>query len=453
MKILFLCHYFPPEVNAPASRTHENAKRWVEAGHVVTIITCVPNAPRGEIYPGYRNGLRRVEYVDGIRVVRVWSYVAANKGTFRRILNFLSYMASAFIAAQLEPRPDVLIATSPQFFCGWAGVLLHWLRRWPFVLEIRDIWPESITAVGAMRRGVAIRFLERMETAMYRSADHIVAVGNGYRDILASKGVPKEKISVVYNGVDLGRFRATAKDPAFLAKYGLAGYSVCGYIGTVGMAHGLEVILTAAEKTREERWKYLIVGDGARLDGLREEARKKGLANIVFTGRLSKEEMPAAWSVLDACLIHLRKTELFQTVIPSKMFEAMGMEIPILMGVQGEALDLVLEAGAGIPVEPDDADSLLAGCRKIFSEGGKRYGVAGRNFVVRRFNRDILAVEYTEVLRARFRSDSQGDWVPIQAPADRSVPPLGSRDKRQSPDQIGLEAYGKTAPTIPKRRR
>jgi glycosyltransferase involved in cell wall biosynthesis len=398
MKILFFCHYFPPEVNAPASRTYENAKRWVRAGHEVTVITSAPNAPRGELFAGYRNRLRSVEIVDGIRVVRVWTYIAANKGTWRRILNYLSYMIFAFLAAQVEKRPDVMVATSPQFFCGWAGVLTHWFRRWPFVLEIRDIWPESIVTVGAMKKGLATRLLEKMELTMYAAADHIVAVGMGYRDNLLGKGVPAEKVSVVYNGVDLETFRPAAKDAEFLRRFGLEGKKVCGYIGTVGMAHGLEIMLGAAEKSRDENWVFLIVGDGARCDELRAEAKNKGLDNVVFTGRLAKSEMPAAWASLDACLIHLRKSPLFETVIPSKMFEAMGMAIPILMGVQGEALKIVLESGGGIPVEPENVDSLLEGCRIIYSAGGDAYGRPGRDFVTRRFDRDVLARDYLGVL-------------------------------------------------------
>ncbi len=449
MKILFLCHYFPPEVNAPASRTHENAKRWVEAGHDVTVITSAPNAPRGKVFEGYRNALRQVKTVDGIRVVRVWTYMAANKGTVRRILNYLSYMVSAFLASQLEARPDVLIATSPQFFCGWAGVLAHWARRWPFVLEIRDIWPESIAAVGAMRQGPAIRFLERMERTMYRAADHIVAVGNGYRDILVSKGVPRGKVSVVYNGVDLWRYRPAPKDASFVARYGLEGARVCGYIGTVGMAHGLEILLAAAEKSRGEAWKFLVVGDGARLDDLKEEASKRGLDNLVFTGRLPKEQMPAAWSALDACLIHLRKTDLFQSVIPSKMFEAMGMGVPILMGVKGEALDLVQGAGAGIPVEPDDADSLLKACRRILSEGGKRYGEAGRAFVARRFDRDNLAREYLEMLHAMGAEAPTPGRERPREPSAASIAPLRAGDHGQAADQVRLKTERGAAPAVP----
>lgn len=398
MKILFLSHYFPPEVNAPASRTWENARRWVEAGHSVTVITCFPNCPAGRVFPGYRNLPRRVEMVDGIRVVRVWTHIAANKGMLRRVLNYLSYVPSAVLAGFLESRPDVVAATSPQFFCGWAGVLLARLVRRPFLLEIRDIWPESISTVGALRKGRLFRLLERLELAMYRAADHVVTVGNGYRDNLLDKGVPPRSVSVVYNGVDTRRYRRMPKDQAFLKRFGLGEGFVCGYIGTVGMAHGLEVLLRAADKARHRGWTFVVVGDGAHLDDLKARAASLGLANLVFTGLLPKQDMPAAWSALDACLIHLKKSPLFETVIPSKMFEAMGMGVPIVMGVDGESKAIVAEAGAGIPIEPENEDALLEACGQLAREGGRAYGEAGREFVVRRFDRDVLARDYLDIL-------------------------------------------------------
>ena len=423
MRILFLTHYFVPEVNAPASRTYENALRWVRAGHEVTVITCAPSAPRGIVYAGYRNRPRTVEWMQGIKVVRVWTLIAANKGTFRRIANYLSYMISACLAAQFEVRPDVMVATSPQFFCGWAGVLLKRLQRWRFVLEIRDIWPESITTVGAMRKGATIRFLERMERRMYAAADRIVTVGRGYRDNLISKGVPPDALTVIYNGVDLDTFRPRPPDPGFRRRFGLEGKRVCGYIGTVGMAHGLEIILRAAARTRGRDWTWLIVGDGARLDDLRAQASTQGLDNVVFTGRLPKEEMPAAWSSLDACLIHLRKSELFETVIPSKMFEAMGMEIPILMGVAGEAAELATQAAAGLTIPPEDDGALIEGFARIVAEGNGGYGRAGRAFVARAFDRDALAKDYLDLLAAAAGS-----------------PPRDIPAKMENPSWAGLSA-------------
>jgi glycosyltransferase involved in cell wall biosynthesis len=401
MRIHFFTHYFPPEVNAPASRTHENARHWVKLGHEVTVITCAPNCPRGEVFDGYSNKIRKVETVDGIRVVRVWTFIAPNKGSLRRILNYLSYFLSAVIAGLFEKKPDVMIATSPQFFCGWAGVVMKWLRGWRFVLEIRDIWPESISTVGAMKKGLAFRFLEWMEHVMYRAADHIVAVGEGYRQQLMSKGVPGSKVSVIYNGVDLDLFSKQSPDIAFIQKYGLEGYKVCGYIGTVGMAHAMEIFLRAAQRTKHLPWKYLIVGDGARLDELKSMAREAGLEHVVFTGRLAKNEMPSAWSALDACLIHLKKSELFTTVIPSKMFEAMGMGIPILMGVQGEALDLVIQAKAGLAVEPENDGQLIERFSQILDQGPEEFGQSGIEFVTRCFDRRNLAEAYLNTLNLR----------------------------------------------------
>ena len=255
MRITFLSHYFYPEGNAPASRTFEHCARWVQDGHDVTVITCVPNVPHGKAYEGYRNRLwPQTEMVDGIRVIRVWILLSPNAGFFMRTASYVSYLFSSLIALLFVRRPDVLIATSPQFFCGWAGVVGSYLKRCPFVLEIRDIWPESILAVGAMKKSVAIRILEWMELVMYRSATHIVTVGNGYRQKVAGKlgdGHTKDNISVITNGVNLTRFEVADKDHELLAELEFSNRFVCGYVGTLGMAHGLDVIIRAAMILKE----------------------------------------------------------------------------------------------------------------------------------------------------------------------------------------------------------
>ena len=151
MRVLFLSHYFPPEVNAPATRTFEHCREWVRAGHEVTVVTCAPNHPRGEVYPGYRNRLWSTEERDGIRVVRLWTYIAANEGFAKRTLNYVSYMLSAIIAAFFLPKADAVISTSPQFFNGLAGYPVGLIKRAPWFLEIRDLWPESILSVGAIK--------------------------------------------------------------------------------------------------------------------------------------------------------------------------------------------------------------------------------------------------------------------------------------------------------------
>jgi glycosyltransferase involved in cell wall biosynthesis len=407
MRILFLSHYYPPEVNAPATRTFDHCVRWVRAGHEVTVITCVPNCPDGVLFPGYKNRLfRQVEQMDGVRIVRVWTYLAPNAGTVRRIANYVVFMICAVFASVRIARPDVVVATSPQFFCGWAGVFVSWLKWRPLVLEIRDIWPESIKAVGAMRGGYLLRLLEKMERWMYRSAQHIVTVGNGYRDNILGKVDVQDRITVITNGVDLTQFVPDASYPDLKAKWGSESKFVCAYVGTLGMAHGLEVVIEAAQQLKalgREDIVFCLVGDGAERCALEEKAQAAGVSDLViFTGRYPKEDIPTVLANCDACLIHLRGRELFGSVIPSKIFETMAMRRPIIMGVRGEALKIVLQAKAGIAMEPDSAESLVAAVTRLADDSAFRnqLGRSAREFVEEHYNRDNLANAYLDLLQA-----------------------------------------------------
>ena len=407
MRILFFCHYYPPEVNAPASRTSEHCARWAAAGHEVTVVTCIPNCPDGVVFDGYRNRFRRqVEEIDGVRVVRIWTYVAPNSGTVRRIANYVSYMLSAIWTCLWLPRPDVVVSTSPQFFCGWAGVWASRIKRCPFVLEIRDIWPESIQAVGAMQGGPIVRILEWLERRMYLAADHIVAVGKGYKDRILEKVPLTDRISVIMNGVDLSKFSPDGVDRVdeFRQQWQIKDRFVCSYIGTIGMAHGLDVILDAAERLKasgRDDVTFLLVGDGARRSELEKDARQRGLSNsVIFTGRLSREMMPTVLAASDACLIHLKATELFGSVIPSKIFETMAMSRPIIMGVRGEALDIVKAAQAGIEMQPESAESLLTAIDQL-SDGkqtARKMGTSARKYVAAHFSRDSMAQKFLDLL-------------------------------------------------------
>lgn len=411
MHILFLTDNFPPEVNAPASRTFEHCRAWVKAGHEVTVVTCVPNFPKGKVYDGYRNRLLpRTETMEGIRVIRVWSYISANEGFIKRILDYVSFMVSAVAASPAVKRPGVVVGTSPQFFTACAAYLVSRIKRVPFVFELRDIWPESIKAVGAMKDSAAIRFLEKAEMFLYRKAALIVSVTESFKRTLVRRGVTAEKICVVRNGVDLARFRPMPKDPELVKRYGLEGKFVAGYIGTHGMAHALETLLDAAQKVNgitgdsspfngapengegamisskispcntlgqsgatipipEESWPspqicpapapvFLFLGDGARKQELMAEAKRRGVDNVLFLDSVPKEEVVRYWSLLDVSIIHLRKTELFTTVIPSKLFESMGMGIPVLLGVAGESAGIVEREGVGLTFEPENAVAL-----------------------------------------------------------------------------------------------
>lgn len=403
MKILFFSHYYTPEGNAPATRVSALCERWVRAGHDVTVVTCPPNVPNGIVYDGYANR-RTHEVINGVNVERVKVYLAANKGAVRRMLNYVSYFVQALRAAVRLPKPDVVIATSPQIFCGFAGVWYKRLRHVPLVIEIRDIWPESMGAVGAHVPRPAYWLLEKVERALYRTCDALVTVGDGYRERLAAKGVPRAKMSVVMNGTDLSVYKPQDKDAALLRACGLEGKFVVSYIGTVGMACGLEVVLDAAEilsATPQGRAvAFVIVGDGACRQELEAEAKRRGLGNVVFTGRQPKASMPRWLASSDASLVHLKRSELFTTVMPSKIFESAGCKRPIIMGVDGFAKRLVLDAAAGLDMKPGDAASLVACARRLASDSElcRTLGENAYERIAKVHNRDRQANDYLKIL-------------------------------------------------------
>jgi hypothetical protein len=329
----------------------------------------------------------------------------------RRGLNFLSYLAAAGAAGPLlRPRADVVIATTPQFFAGWAGLPVARAHGAPFVLEVRDIWPDSITAVGALKEGRVVRTLGTLERALYDAADHIVAVGEGYRQNMVGKGVPPGKIDVVTNGVDADLFVPRAPDEALRARLGFApGTFVVTFAGTIGMASGLEVVLGAARRLREQSRDdiaFLLVGDGAVRADLERAAAAEGLTSVVFAGLVPRPELPAYLASSDACLVHFRKQELFGTILPSKFFEDAAMERPILLGFEGEARAMLEEADCGIAFEPGDAGALAAAAIRLADDRGAcaRFGTNGRAYVLDHFDRRILARDYLGILE-RVRAD------------------------------------------------
>ncbi|WP_439540670.1 glycosyltransferase family 4 protein [Sphingomonas sp.] len=394
MNILVLTHYYPPEVNAPASRLSEHARVWAQAGHDVTVVTCVPNHPTGQPYPGYRNRLWQEEARDGVRVIRLWTWLAANEGFLPRIANYVSYLLSVCLWMWRLPKADVVLSTSPQFFCGLTGWLLKRERR-PWVLEIRDLWPESIVTVGAMKRGAAIKLLEAIEAFAYRQADLVVSVTDGFvPHIRERRG--DGRIAVIKNGVDLTTFTTpdAAAETEFRAAHGLTGKFVAAYVGTHGMAHKLDTVLEAAELLRDRSdIAFLLVGDGAERERLVAEVAARGLTNVVMLGQQPKSAMPGIWAASDAALVLLRRVDTFKTVIPSKMFEAMAMACPMILGVEGEAKALMEAGGAGIAITPESAAELASAVTQLADDPAfaAQLGESGRGFVAQEFDRRVLA--------------------------------------------------------------
>jgi glycosyltransferase involved in cell wall biosynthesis len=406
MKILYVSQYYPPEMGAPGARASELARHWAASGHEVTVLTGFPNHPTGVVPPEYRDKFRRLvvrERIDGVNVVRTWLLPYPNRRAHERMLNYSSFCLSASITGLFSSRPDVVIASSPQLLVGLSGWWLAQWKRVPFVFEVRDLWPESLAAVG-MGDGNSLlhRSLGKIAGFLYRKCDRVVVVTPAFEEHLVEHWrVPREKISVVENGVETEIFSQRAgndrrKELAMEDKY------VVSYIGTMGMAHGLETMLAAAAKLRDSNPEiaFLIVGEGAEKERIIAMARNRGLSNLRFVDQQPRENIPSYICASDICLVLLKKTELFKTVIPTKMLEFMSCARPVILGVDGQARAILEEARGGLAIEPGDSEALVkavryfAANRDIASQMGRN----GREHIVRKFSRCHTAEKYIRIL-------------------------------------------------------
>ena len=398
MKILFLSDNFPPEVNAPASRTHEHTREWVRLGHDVTVVTCAPNFPHGKLLAGYRNAWRSRETIDGVKVERVWSFITANEGFAKRVIDHLSFAFSAFLRG-LGQKADVIVATSPQFFTTFAAFALSKVKRRPWVFEVRDLWPATIAAVGTIRHKRILAFLEKIELFLYRDATMVVVVTEAFKRDLVERGIDPGKIRVVTNGVDIASFEPRPKDEELVERHGLQGKTVVGYIGTHGNCQGLEFIVDCAAAVNDPTAHFLFVGAGADRQAVIDRSAALGLTNTTFVESVPKDQVARYIATSDIMLVPLKKAEVFTTVIPSKIFEAAGMERPILIGVDGEARAIIERFDAGRYYEPEDQPSFLAALAGMRCEGSERDAmVDGCRRIAAHYDRNRLAGEMAGLL-------------------------------------------------------
>jgi glycosyltransferase involved in cell wall biosynthesis len=387
-------------VNAPATRTHEHCKEWVKMGAEVTVITCFPNFPKGEVYTGYKNQWKKTEWIDGIKVIRVWSYITANEGFVRRILDYISFSVTSFIAG-LFVNTDIILATSPQFFTALGGRTLSFWKRKPWIMEVRDLWPESIKTVGAMKDNVFIRYFEWQERRCYRSALKIIVVTDSFKENLIKKGVSDDKIAIVKNGANLELYQAKEKNEDLIISLGLKGKIILGYIGTHGMAHDLEFILNCAGKLLEisPAYHFLFIGDGAEKNRMLKKVKDENLVNVTMLDSVPKSYVNEYLSIMDAAIINLKKSELFLSVIPSKIFETAAMQIPILLGVDGEAREIIEKYNAGLYYEPGNMADFIKKVNELCTdfEQYQNYTV-GCKLLAESYDRKILAKEMFAII-------------------------------------------------------
>lgn len=404
LRTLYVSQYFPPEMGAPSARVHELSREWARAGDRVTVLTAFANHPLGVKRAEDRGRITRRERLDGIDVLRCYIYAAPNKGTGRRMASYLSFLLSAVALGPLRVRrPDVVVGTSPQLLCAFGGYLLARLFRRPFVFEVRDLWPESILVVGAMRENAVVRGLKRLARLMYEGSARIVTVTEGLkREIVKGYGVPESKIEVVTNGIDAALFAPGPSDNEVRRERGWEGRFVAMYLGTHGMAHALDRVLDAAALLRDDpEILVVLVGEGAEKDALKARAEALRLKNVRFIDQQPKELVPAFYAACDVGVVTLRDTALFRGALPSKLFEYLAMERPVLLGVAGEAADLIAAAGAGECVPPEDARALAEAIRRLSKDRARlaEMGKRGRAYVLEHYDRRALAARYRALLQ------------------------------------------------------
>lgn len=409
MKILYISQYFPPEMGAPSARASELARHWAAAGDDVSVLTGFPNHPTGVVPPEWRSRLRRLAYHEklaGVDVYRTWLWPLPNGKSHERMRNYASFCISAALRGMTLPRPDVIIASSPQLLVGLSGWWLAFSRQIPFVFEVRDLWPESLAAVGLGGENSLLHHtLSAVAKFLYQRADRIVVVTPAFKDhLIARWRLPADKIDVVENGVETDLFTPAAGSSMSELKKKLGADSrflVC-YIGTMGMAHGLETLLDAAARLQSESPNvlFLLIGEGAEKERIQSLAHSRRLMNVRFLEQQPREKIPAFISASDACLVLLKKTDVFKTVIPTKMLEFMSCARPVILGVEGQAQQIIEDAGAGLVIPPEDANALASAIKQLERNRdlARALGEKGRAYILRKFSRAGTAQKYMRLL-------------------------------------------------------
>lgn len=404
MRIVYLCQYFVPEPGAPAARLRDMARSWVQRGHSVTVVTGMPNHPTGVVQAPFIGRLIARETMEGVTVLRNWLYATPNEGLVRKTLSHLSFMVSALVLGYARlGAADVIIASSPSFFAVISAWIMSRMRKIPFVFEVRDLWPAVFVDLGVLTNPFVIRALESVEMFLYQRAALVVTVTEGFRLRLLARGLAPQKVVTITNGAAIESFTPGPRDNAVRTELGLAGKFVVAYIGAHGISQGLELVLQAAQRLRDDRdVVFLLVGEGARKRALLELREKLRLNNVIMLPAQAHQRVREYYCASDVCVVPLRQLALFGTFIPSKMFEIMACAVPVIGAVEGEAREILERSGGARLIAPEDDAALADAVRwfKLHPGEGWQMGAAGRAFVTANYDRQVLADRYAGALQA-----------------------------------------------------
>jgi len=394
MRLLFLTHYYPPETGAASNRISDLAERLASFGHQVTVLAPMPNYPQGRTFKDYRGRCLMEEQRQDVRVVRTWIYATSSEGIVRRLLNYFSFVFTSLVGAVVKvDRQDVVFVASPPLFLGISGLFLKWFWRTRMVFNVSDLWPKSAVELGVVRNPRLIRMASALESALYQHSDLVTGQTQGI--VTDVQGRTRTPVLLWTNGVDPSSIVANGNREKARQKFGLGPSDfVVGYAGLHGLAQGLGSVLAAAEDIRGRRdIKFVFFGDGPERKQLMKIAEHRRLENVKFFPTQPKSHMPEIMSAIDVSLVPLRRLELFKGALPSKMFEAMGAGVPVIVSIEGEAKDLVERARGGVCVPPEDPRALVEAVLFLreHPEQCQRMGTNGKQFISAHYDRRLIA--------------------------------------------------------------
>lgn len=402
MKILFLTQYCPPEVGAPQNRIFEMAKHLKSFGNEVTILTAMPNYPKGEIFDGYKGKKLVKEELDGVSIVRTSIYTSKEKTFVKRLRNYLSFtFSSVLTGAKNVGEQDVVIVESPPLFLGWSGYVIAKKKKAKFIFNVSDLWPESAVKLDMLHNKMFIKMSTWLEEFCYRKAAAVTGQTQGIVDNIVSRGFGKDKVHLITNGIDTDLFKPENRSAELRQEWNIDDkFAIC-YAGIHGLAQGLEVIINAAEMLKEHKdIQFVFVGEGPEKPKLMEMVKEKELNNVKFIGLQPKKNMPKIVASMDAAIIPLKKLDLFKGALPSKMFETLSSETAIILSAEGEAEKLIKAAKAGITVEPENPKELADAVLKLYEdkELRKSMGENGRKYVIEHYSRKNITKKLEKIL-------------------------------------------------------
>lgn len=403
MKIALISHYYPPETGAPQARLSEMADTWQKEGHPVTVITGFPNHPTGIIPDTYKAKQFQEETLNGIKVIRCRTYATPNSGFLKKIIGHLFFMCTAVIqGAKYVKGNDIIIVSSPTFFSVISAYIISRRYHIPYVFEVRDLWPAIFKDLGVLKNPIILGILEKLELFLYKKAKYVVPVTHSFAKDIISRGIPKEKVFTITNGVTTSQFSPKEKNSDLLKEHRLEDKFVVLYIGAHGISQGLPAFVDVANTLQKSHPNihFLFVGEGADKKRLMEKAQQYTLTNMTFLPNQPKEKVSDFYASMDIGLVPLRNIPLFKTFIPSKMFEMMAMEKPIIASLEGEAAD-ILEASKGALIcPPENAQAITSAILKLYASEELRNTLRknARSFVLKYYDREQLAKNYLKNL-------------------------------------------------------